>query len=157
MILRQASFFVAGKDRRVHAAQEKIRFPCLTPDSSRHLFAQTDPRPYDTAVLPAGAMSLIIVVFAEDSFFCLSRVLREGSSMSSSPTILLRLDPETRKRLQLLAEVTGWRQADLVAEAVRRFVDAEYDALLELQARAAEEEGGTADSPSKPRTWKITV
>ena len=77
--------------------------------------------------------------------------------MSSSPTILLRLDPETRKKLQLLAEVTGWRQADLVAEAVHRFVNAEYAALLELQARVAEEEGGTEDAPSKPRTWKVTV
>lgn len=77
--------------------------------------------------------------------------------MSSSPTIMLRLDPETRKRLKALAEATGWRQADLVAEAVSRFVDAEYAALLELQAQAAGEEGTATGSLPKPQTWKITV
>ena len=68
-------------------------------------------------------------------------------------TIALRLDPETRKKLEILAEATGWRRADLVAEAVRRFVDAEFAALLELQAQQAAKGG---DKPA-PINWKIKV
>lgn len=73
----------------------------------------------------------------------------------SMTTIALRLDPETRHKLELLAEATGWRRADLVAEAVRRFVDAEYAALLELRAEQAKEDGGTP--PPMPHNWKIKV
>lgn len=70
-------------------------------------------------------------------------------------TITLRLDPETRQKLEVLAEATGWRRADLVAEAVRRFVDAEYAALLETQTDMEEPEEG--EDPPKPQAWKITV
>lgn len=70
-------------------------------------------------------------------------------------TIAIRLDPETRQKLEFLAEATGWRRADLVAEAVRRFVDAEYAALLEAHTGTEEpKEGG---NPPKLRAWKITV
>lgn len=70
-------------------------------------------------------------------------------------TIALRLDPETRQKLEALAEATGWRRADLVAEAVRRFVDAEYAALLALQAETAKP--GDDEAPPRLRPWKITV
>lgn len=73
----------------------------------------------------------------------------------SMTTITLRLDPETRQKLEVLAKATGWRRADLVAEAVRRFVDAEYAALLEAQTDSEEREKD--ESPPKPRVWKITV
>lgn len=48
-------------------------------------------------------------------------------------TIALRLDPETRHKLELLAEATGYSRATLVAEAVRRFVDTELALLMTLQ------------------------
>ena len=45
-------------------------------------------------------------------------------------TIALRLAPETRHKLEELARVTGYTRSSLVAEAVRRFVDAEIAALV---------------------------
>jgi len=67
-------------------------------------------------------------------------------------TITLRLDPETREKLDLLAEASGYSPATLVAEAVRRFVDTE---LLALAAAQAEQMGeGEAKTPIR---WKLTV
>ena len=43
--------------------------------------------------------------------------------------IKLRLDPETREKLDLLAETSGSSPASLVSEAVRRFVEFEFAAL----------------------------
>jgi predicted transcriptional regulator len=51
-------------------------------------------------------------------------------------TIALRLDPETREKLDLLAEASGYSPATLVAEAVRRFVDFELAALGRRAGRA---------------------
>lgn len=59
-------------------------------------------------------------------------------------TIALRLDPETRKKLELLAEATGCSRERLVAEAVQRFVEAELEALAAI-LREAEEEGREAE------------
>ena len=53
-------------------------------------------------------------------------------------TIKLRLDHETREKLDLLAEVSGHSSATLVSEAVRRFVDFELTALAAAQAEQAE-------------------
>jgi len=47
--------------------------------------------------------------------------------------IKLRLDPETREKLDLLAEASGNSSAALVAEAVRRFVELEFAALTATQ------------------------
>lgn len=44
-------------------------------------------------------------------------------------TIALRLDPQTRLKLEILAHATGVSRAAIVSEAVCRFVDAELEAL----------------------------
>lgn len=72
-------------------------------------------------------------------------------------TIALRLDPETRRKLELLAKATGYRRSQIVGEAVRRFVDAEYAALLALQ-----EQGGAQQQDDRALTelsarWKVIV
>jgi len=68
-------------------------------------------------------------------------------------TIALRLAPETREKLDLLAEASGYSPATLVAEAVRRFVDFELAALAAAQAEQA-----NGDSETKPPIgWKLTV
>ena len=69
-------------------------------------------------------------------------------------TIALRLDPETREKLELLSEASGYSPATLVAEAVRRFVDVELVALAAAQAeQMAEGKGGAA----APIRWKLKV
>jgi len=69
-------------------------------------------------------------------------------------TIALRLDPETREKLDLLAEASGYSPATLVAEAVRRFVDFELAALAAAQAEQAK----NGDGEAKPIiNWKLTV
>lgn len=91
-------------------------------------------------------------------------------------TIALRLDPDTRHKLELLAKATGYSRSALVHEAVRRFVDAELNGLLALQAQIAETgtsggqagavpaaagKQGTGESESAslppPERWKIIV
>ena len=69
-------------------------------------------------------------------------------------TIALRLDPETRAKLDLLAEASGYSPATLVAEAVRRFVDLELAALAAAQAEQAK--NGDGDVPSVER-WNVIV
>jgi len=69
-------------------------------------------------------------------------------------TIALRLDPETREKLDLLAEASGYSPATLVAEAVRRFVDFELATLAAAQAEQAEKGDGDA---LPPIGWKLTV
>lgn len=49
--------------------------------------------------------------------------------------IALRLDQDTREKLDVLANATGWRRADIVSEAVRRFVNQGLAELMELQER----------------------
>ena len=57
--------------------------------------------------------------------------------------IKLRLDPETRRQLDLLAEAGGCSPAALVSEAVRRFVALEFAARADAQAGRQEHgEGG---------------
>ena len=67
-------------------------------------------------------------------------------------TIALRLDPETREKLDLLSEATGYAPATLVAEAVRRFVDLELTAML-----AAREEQEGDEKPPLPERWNLIV
>jgi predicted transcriptional regulator len=71
-------------------------------------------------------------------------------------TIALRLDPETREKLDLLAEASGYSPATLVAEAVRRFVDFELAALAAAQAEQAALENGNSET-KLPINWKLTV
>ena len=69
-------------------------------------------------------------------------------------TIALRLDPETREKLDLLAEVSGYSLATLVAEAVRRFVDHE---LIALAAEQAQQEKNSDTGTPPPINWKLIV
>ena len=71
-------------------------------------------------------------------------------------TIALRLDPTTRAKLELLAKATGWSRAALVAEAVRRFVDAgmaELAAEIRTQPPQKDEDEPAASSEG----WNIIV
>ena len=61
--------------------------------------------------------------------------------------IKLRLDPETREKLDLLAEASGYESATLVAEAVRRFVELEFAALAAARAEQPENDKGVATPP----------
>jgi predicted transcriptional regulator len=61
--------------------------------------------------------------------------------------IKLRLDPETRKKLDLLAEASGYSSAALVSEAVRRFVELEFAALTAAQTDQPENGEGWATPP----------
>ena len=67
-------------------------------------------------------------------------------------TIALRLDPETREKLDLLSEATGYAPATLVSEAVRRFVDLELAAML-----AARNEREDEEKPPLPERWNLIV
>jgi len=62
----------------------------------------------------------------------LQSVSEKESTMKA--IIKLRLDPETREKLDLLAEASGYASATLVSEAVRRFVEFEFAALAAAQA-----------------------
>jgi predicted transcriptional regulator len=72
-------------------------------------------------------------------------------------TIALRLDPETRRKLEILAQATGCRRELLVAEAVRRFVDAELETLAALQKETGEKTGPDDDTPPPPERWNLIV
>ena len=63
--------------------------------------------------------------------------------------IKLRLDPETREKLDLLAEASGYSAATLVAEAVRRFVELEFAALAAAQADQPENGTGGTTPPGR--------
>lgn len=63
--------------------------------------------------------------------------------------IKLRLDPETRTKLDLLAEVSGNSPAALVSEAVRRFVELEFAALAAGQTDQTENGRGEATSSAR--------
>lgn len=71
-------------------------------------------------------------------------------------TIAIRLDPETKRKLEILSRVTGYQRAQIVGEAVRRFVETEYAALVALHEQeqsGAEEEG----VPALSERWNIVV
>lgn len=73
-------------------------------------------------------------------------------------TIALRLDPETRRKLEILAQATGYQRELLVAEAVRRFVDAELETLSALQQEAAKAAADSGkDAPPLPERWNLIV
>ena len=71
-------------------------------------------------------------------------------------TIALRLPPETRFKLELLARLSGRTRSFLVSEAVRRFVDAE---LAEYSAAAQEQCARTGPSNERETQdgWNIVV
>jgi predicted transcriptional regulator len=69
-------------------------------------------------------------------------------------TIKLRLDPETRAKLDLLAEASGYSSAELVAEAVRRFVEHELATLAAVQTEQAE---NGKDDATPPIRLKLIV
>ena len=83
--------------------------------------------------------------------------MKSGIHKGTHPmfTIAIRLDPETRSKLELLARVTGQSHAFLVAEAVRRFVDTELSALA---AEVKKEQARQADNhDGAPERWNIIV
>jgi predicted DNA-binding protein len=67
--------------------------------------------------------------------------------------IKLRLDPETREKLDLLAEASGHASATLVAEAVRRFVELEFAAFAAAQA----DPESVKDGAAPPARLKLIV
>lgn len=70
--------------------------------------------------------------------------------------IAIRLDPDTRRRLKLLSDVTGYSREALVDEAVRRFVDAELAALIEQQRLSASQtEEAEASQPPERRHFIV--
>ena len=69
-------------------------------------------------------------------------------------TIALRLDPETRLKLEHLARLSGRPRSFLVAEAVRRFVDAE---LAGMPVAVKREKPEPPDAPDAPERWNIIV
>lgn len=65
-------------------------------------------------------------------------------------TIVLRLAPEVREKLEIIAKITGKSPSSLVADAVGMFVDGELDRLvLEIEAKKENEE--------IVRTWSVRV
>ena len=79
----------------------------------------------------------------------------ESKGMADMAEIIkLRLDPETRKKLDLLAEASGYSSATLVSEAVRRFVELEFAAFA--AAQAGQPENG-ADGATLPVRLKLIV
>ena len=70
-------------------------------------------------------------------------------------TIALRLDPETRYKLEQLARATGRTRASLVAEAVGLFVDAEL-ARLAAEGKKGQPEQDDK-SPDTPERWNLIV
>jgi predicted transcriptional regulator len=70
-------------------------------------------------------------------------------------TIAIRLDPEIRFKLEQLARISGKTRSSLVAEAVRRFVEAEIAELAAEARRRGEEQA--EDSADAPERWNIIV
>ena len=74
-------------------------------------------------------------------------------------TIGVRLDPETRLKLEHLARVTSRSRSAIVAEAVRNFVDAQWADLLDQaktkQSRASNQDRD--DDPGDPSGWNLIV
>ena len=70
-------------------------------------------------------------------------------------TIALRLDPETRYKLEQLARATGLTRASLVAEAVSLFVDAELARLVAEGKKGQPEQDD--NSPDTPERWNLIV
>ncbi len=78
-----------------------------------------------------------------------------GEGMS---TIAIRLDPETRYKLEILAKASGQSRSVIVAEGVRRFVDACFAELVAKGGTAGE--GGTeneGEGGTKPGSWNVIV
>lgn len=66
--------------------------------------------------------------------------------------IVLRLEPRTRHNLEQVARVTGVSRADIVAEAVRAYVDARVEDLIAQGFLAAADE-----PPEGTERWNIIV
>jgi len=68
-------------------------------------------------------------------------------------TLSIRLDTETKKRLDALAERSRRSKSFLAAEAIARYVDTEEWQLGEIQAGLAELDEGRAVSHKKVSKW----
>ena len=73
----------------------------------------------------------------------------------SQGTIAIRLDTDTRAKLEILAKATGNSRSFIVAEAVRLLVDAEYEALLDQVSYEGMDVGMSEDF--KPERWNVIV
>lgn len=71
-------------------------------------------------------------------------------------TIVLRLDPETRARLEALAKARRRTPSSLVAEAVGLYVDREMERLVE-EVREAGESDGPEEEKAAARLWNVRV
>jgi RHH-type transcriptional regulator, rel operon repressor / antitoxin RelB len=68
-------------------------------------------------------------------------------------TLSIRLDTETKRRLDFLAERSKRSRSFLAAEAIARYVDTEEWQLGEIQAGLADLEEGRAVSHEKVSRW----
>jgi len=68
-------------------------------------------------------------------------------------TLSIRLDPETKKRLDALAKRSKRSKSFLAAEAIAAYVDAEAWQLDETQAGLAELEEGNTIRHEKVAKW----
>jgi len=68
-------------------------------------------------------------------------------------TLSIRLDPETKKRLDALAKRSKRSKSFLAAEAIAAYVDAEAWQLGEMQAGLAELEEGNTIGHEKVAKW----
>mgnify|MGYP003618179364 CR=1 FL=1 len=71
--------------------------------------------------------------------------------------IVLRLDPRTRHNLEQISRVTGVSRPDIVAEAVRVYVDAKVGELVAQGVLALGEEPAEDASPIGQERWNILV
>jgi RHH-type rel operon transcriptional repressor/antitoxin RelB len=68
-------------------------------------------------------------------------------------TLSIRIDPETKKRLDTLAKRSRRSKSFLAAEAIAAYVDSEEWQLGELQAGIEELESGTEVIHEKVARW----
>lgn len=79
-------------------------------------------------------------------------------------TIAIRLDPDTRRKLALLAKATGRTRSSLVAEAVQRFVNEGFQQVVAEVGQRPVQTGGIsveiddeADGTEALNRWNIIV
>ena len=68
-------------------------------------------------------------------------------------TLSIRIDPETKKRLEALAKSSKRSKSFLAAEAIAAYVESEEWQLGELQAGIAELDSGESVSHEKVSHW----
>jgi RHH-type rel operon transcriptional repressor/antitoxin RelB len=73
--------------------------------------------------------------------------------MRMSETLSIRLDSETKKRLDALAESSKRSKSFLAAEAIAQYVEAEEWRLAEIQEGLADLEAGRMVEHEKVSKW----